>query len=99
RYLIVTGVQTCALPILSRDAQQMPVFVGRCLGVVSVVAGDAELHVRAHDLVISGLVAIGGDSQLVAGPARELEEGHDDIGHGLRSEERRVGKERRDRWM
>src|SRR2546421_6881749 len=83
RDLIVTGVQTCALPI--SDVELALLEVEAALGVFAGLEGDSfdageALESPDFDLVISG---------------REVELGGEEA---LRSEERRVGKECRSRW-
>src|SRR5262249_59517210 len=74
----VTGVQTCALPIL-------PVFLDLHTGPVLLVGAGELAHAK-----LRVLVAAGARIRWHATSA-----GHDV--HGLRSEERRVGKEGRAR--
>src|SRR3712207_6967140 len=84
----VTGVQTCALPILwSKRARDHIDTVPFLFGVV-VAAG---LVVAAMVLVAGEPVAaISGDDLLIAAYVAVVP--------GARSEERRVGKECRSRW-
>src|SRR5687767_15305619 len=84
---LVTGAQTCALPICAVQ----PVDKPRVLGpLVEIGAGAAINHGRGK---------AGGNS----GPARiagaESEEAFQCIVELVRSEERRVGKECRRRWV
>src|SRR2546430_6768391 len=87
RDLTVTGVQTCALPILLEDAAAGPVAVG-------AVELDEPL-VWPLLFPVGGVdergVALDADVQAISGGGRGR-------GCGLRSEGRRGGKERRARW-
>src|SRR5690606_40004342 len=76
----VTGVQTCALPIL---AFLLPTALGRLFGSAGNSAWSSA-GIPADSLVHSA------DSQLKTFPLRCFWE---------RSEERRVGKECRSRWL
>src|SRR5205823_11091850 len=79
---LVTGVQTCALPICPAEAARPPQgFAGPGGHLVSAErqAGEPTAAGRAH-------------SGRVAGAIPHLDEGP------FRSEERRVGKECRSRW-
>src|SRR5206468_6365899 len=89
RDLIVTGVQTCALPIL-RNAEFG--FLGVCV------------YTRMHTPRFSGQPANAGDFVFVRIPSRPIRTSCENVGtvfpllarpsgQGLRSEERRVGKE------
>src|SRR5688572_31527357 len=86
RDLTVTGVQTCALPILLAIIAYL-ICVGACIKVL-----------LPHGLVFSfrGLCAHAGRSRGGGRRAR----GRPGSGHGLdrRSEERRVGKDGGSRW-
>src|SRR5207244_7423694 len=84
---LVTGVQTCALPILrGPDTRE----IGR--GLVAYDAEDAEKIKGRSSPDVMAILGISGRAEmihrddLVVGP------------HGARSEERRVGKERGCRW-
>src|SRR5206468_8183419 len=88
RDLIVTGVQTCALPISRRPA------IARNIGCYG---GDAQTgahatgdcHARAFSrAAVRGQTAICGRADATVGMDRGF----------ARSEERRVGKECRSRW-
>src|SRR2546430_13637395 len=83
RDLTVTGVQTCALPILARD--------------LGMSQPQASKHLRVLREV--GLVRVrgAGKKRLYGLDARGLRPVHEWVG-GFRSEERRVGKECRSRW-
>src|SRR2546430_8950636 len=82
RDLTVTGVQTCALPILTRTAARRD-FRPVATGInVAVDVTSALRHVRSENVVAR---IPGSDPALT----REAV---------LRSEERRVGKECRSRW-
>src|SRR5206468_10088728 len=92
RDLIVTGVQTCALPISLRDLGEHRLK-------------DLALAERIHQLVIEGLPNDFPPLRSLDRIPNNLPEqvttfiGRDgDILQGLRSEERRVGKECRWRW-
>src|SRR5256885_6945236 len=78
----VTGVQTCALPIL--DDAVLPAAGGRLQA-----AGDVGPEADAAGAEIDGpeVGPIGAADRAAAGPVA-----------GVRSEERRVGKECRSRW-
>src|SRR2546430_13549740 len=82
RYLTVTGVQTCALPIFGRERRaggEIAHLRELANGVqVAAVAGDAQ---RRSDL-----------------PRRSVGERDASGDAQSRSEERRVGKECRSRW-
>src|SRR5207302_5710141 len=85
----VTGVQTCALPILGKfDAERR----GRCRNTDSSVEAPG----------MSAAVALVGERRAAARPlhARAVLVCHLSLLHALssRSEERRVGKECRIRW-
>src|SRR5256885_6237862 len=79
----VTGVQTCALPILARGGEELP--------AAACYEAEAQLPelVRAHLGVEP--------TKLYVGP-RRLAVRVDDLPQRTRSEERRVGKECRSRW-
>src|SRR5206468_4967473 len=95
RDLIVTGVQTCALPIFESGQRRV------------VPAADHGLPIRAQgDNASTAKAARWRGEEL---PGREVPDdeaiigGHDHLGvvidgDGMRSEERRVGKEWRSRW-
>src|SRR5256885_11840677 len=78
----VTGVQTCALPILCRTVVGWECCAGAAFGLGGGVPGEGK----------AGADRSGGD---VAAAAPVVDEGCSDI---ERSEERRVGKEGRSRW-
>src|SRR5687767_15558928 len=80
---LVTGVQTCALPICHRD-------VRRLIGNVDDVRLTAALEQRR---------VYGGDRDRRVLNVRFAEFGRYDDLLELRSEERRVGKECRSRWL
>src|SRR2546428_3510838 len=84
RDLIVTGVQTCALPISSASGFDMVVmFPSRfSLGYVKSTDNRREPASTRDDSMILSEEAFG----------------HPGFGGALRSEERRVGKECRSRW-
>src|SRR5206468_5729428 len=84
RDLIVTGVQTCALPI-SRDREGRPGAARRRAGRAQPVAQP-----RARDGAARGGPRSGASGRAPP-PADEADEG--------RSEERRVGKEGRAGWQ
>src|SRR5687767_15435156 len=91
RYKLVTGVQTCALPILlQRDPEEvvrlgigrvppkcLPQPIDRALKILLADVGVTEVE---EDVGIAGI--------RIGGPREEIR----------RSEERRVGKECRARW-
>src|SRR3712207_9259130 len=89
----VTGVQTCALPIYLRIVELMAKRLG--LPERTVIARDivrsGNTSSASVPLALSALLESGearsGDLALILG-----------YGAGLRSEERRVGKECRSRW-
>src|SRR5206468_7629891 len=96
RDLIVTGVQTCALPIWrgwlavelfacagDRARLERSEILARAAGLPRIAAGDVHMHVRARRALQDTLTAI-----RVKKPLAEC---------GFRSEERRVGKEGRPR--
>src|SRR2546428_9770814 len=85
RYLIVTGVQTCALPILRDKKEDFYLTVSR-LEPYKRVDLLVEAFARRHD---RRLVVIGDGPEL-----RHLRS----KASPNRSEERRVGKECRSRW-
>src|SRR5206468_9975773 len=97
RDLIVTGVQTCALPILlwharykrSADQANFWALARRCKKFVKVVG--QKLHVLTCAVLENELKSTGGAD---AGYRRRREAENSP----LRSEERRVGKECRSRW-
>src|SRR2546430_3855350 len=82
RDLTVTGVQTCALPILEigRGAQG---------GSVYVPDGDASGAVLPDDVDVAVEIHVAGGADRPSGKR---------AGVDVRSEERRVGKECRSRW-
>src|SRR5206468_4847882 len=94
RDLIVTGVQTCALPILLRDAVGV---VGshdaelRSVGVDDADLPGTDLGVDARLLFDLGYAAPPGTQASAAVRATNMSSAR------LRSEERRVGKEWGDR--
>src|SRR5205823_9360701 len=81
---LVTGVQTCALPILVEAAQVVALTMLRAR-----LGADAAARLRLG--LVMGLLE-GGPSAVRTARQLNLE------GHVLRSEERRVGKECRTRW-
>src|SRR5688572_33417160 len=84
RDLTVTGVQTCALPILGGHPQHLkkPDQLGRLVvGANNTIREHATLH-RA--MKPDAITIVGDNNLLMAGAHR--------------SEERRVGKECRSRW-
>src|SRR2546428_8326140 len=83
RDLIVTGVQTCALPISQRRSHRIhPVTTSLSFTIAATVIGSAA---NAHQLT-SPLIA-----STIATPSAPSK-------NTKRSEERRVGKECRSRW-
>src|SRR3989440_5563829 len=82
RYLIVTGVQTCALPIYA-DAESVGGDFYNLLNLpddrIGVIIGDVTSHGFGAALIMALVMAASGI-------------------HAQRSEERRVGKECRSRW-
>src|SRR2546430_13652110 len=82
RDLTVTGVQTCALPIWPPEIQLL------YDGGEAVLAGNAEGFLRAQ-LAHAGATLTTTD--VARDPATDRQ-------GGVRSEERRVGKECRSRW-
>src|SRR2546430_17724563 len=88
RDLTVTGVQTCALPILSL-----------LLAVVDV-RDRAAVNRAAEALVRAGRVpdVLINNAGLASGLAKIHEGDPEDWDRMIRSEERRVGKECRSRW-
>src|SRR2546430_9008673 len=82
RFLPVTGVQTCALPISVR------------LLVARLLLGEQLLHRLAADL--GELALERPHARLARVVAHDVADR--DLGHRQRSEERRVGKECRSRW-
>src|SRR5207249_6316033 len=85
----VTGVQTCALPISSVTSEERDEHGGR---VAAERVGEADPG--AVDLARAGVVTELRDDLGDLGGAG----GADRMALGLRSEERRVGKEGRARW-
>src|SRR2546430_7968205 len=81
--LTVTGVQTCALPILRVDERETSV-IGRAW------PADRRLDERKRTATERSLAAV--DDYIIQ--IRLLRKAH----HNTRSEERRVGKECRSRW-
>src|SRR5256886_10365790 len=82
RDLTVTGVQTCALPILPPHLYLMPV----------ISCANSAKCAAHNDFPFGNLKSIwAGKSQLPRPPAAAGRHSH-------RSEERRVGKECRSRW-
>src|SRR5256886_10251202 len=84
RYLTVTGVQTCALPILLGTSESCIAAHASDLAV-ALVALDAAVEVR-------------GASAKRTVPLNDLYHLPASTPHIERSEERRVGKECRSRW-
>src|SRR5206468_5887934 len=90
RVLIVTGVQTCALPILPRAvvlADRHGPFLGDVL--VARDRDDEEIAKRARVLEMNEVPHVHQIEGAVA---------QDDFLIAIRSEERRVGKKCRSRW-
>src|SRR5205823_9694923 len=89
---LVTGVQTCALPILAAEGEVEPL----ALPCLRLVGGD-ELGTPGIDELLD---TRGGVAHLLAGRGAvggvERLDALLDVGD--RSEERRVGKEGRSRW-
>src|SRR5207247_7606555 len=87
---LVTGVQTCALPILGADDPMRAVIVA---GLATAVQESGLVHesVPLYEEAIAGLDAQGAE-QTAAHACLELARALWNIG---RSEERRVGKARR----
>src|SRR2546430_9203531 len=83
RDLTVTGVQTCALPIL---VPQQPVQLA------------GELRIQPGLVVLGGELVQRADQRLGQEPAAVRAEMPALVGAVPRSEERRVGKECRSRW-
>src|SRR5205823_9139218 len=84
---LVTGVQTCALPIFRRLFLPVLWFVASHVLTVKTPLGR---KVRPHVLVDGApRIRVKSEDLLVAGVER--------VGKTVRSEERRVGKERRSR--
>src|SRR5690606_40582358 len=83
----VTGVQTCALPILLTD----PAAVRRNMGLTGQAATVDELLTGRENLRLVG--------SLYGLSPRYIRRASDDLLERFRSEERRVGKECRCRWM
>src|SRR5258706_7538307 len=79
----VTGVQTCALPILGQGVANA---VGMALGQ-ALMAGKFD---KEKKLLQGRVWCLAGDGCMMEGVASEAS--------SLRSEERRVGKECRSRW-
>src|SRR5947208_3815393 len=89
---LVTGVQTCALPISRREGARRDAHVHRWLQVAARSAGPRQVHV----LLLRARTPPGGDGRDADGLVRLY------VCWGTfptpRSEERRVGKEWRSRW-
>src|SRR5690606_40876908 len=91
----VTGVQTCALPILKRSAKARTE-----VGLQGTLSSRLQPNHPTDDLstvtllVYTGLSLGSGDALIGLNPAIDTV---DNIGAILRSEERRVGKECRSR--
>src|SRR5437762_6162089 len=81
----VTGVQTCALPIYARIRDP----AHRAIGGLAMSTTETK-----HQILVGGAWAdaASGETMEVLNPATE------DVIAEVRSEERRVGKERRARW-
>src|SRR5205807_5185325 len=91
----VTGVQTCALPILP----QVPLAAGLPVDGGLLERLDALGEVPAHDHRVRPEIAhdVGGDVRGQRAQGRRARQQRvDEV--VLRSEERRVGKEGRSRW-
>src|SRR5206468_6037870 len=92
RDLIVTGVQTCALPILRRDARPAS---GE---ILSAVEGSRAV-LEMPEVQLQGVRRRAARLRHLDGLQRVESLPHTvSHGPGLRSEERRVGKECRSRW-
>src|SRR5206468_4779249 len=89
RALIVTGVQTCALPILDRWCRYDPSLSepSRETGIPRTAVVSAEVTAGAAGTIASNLSALGAGRVAVLGVI-----GDDGNGEELRSEERRVGE-------
>src|SRR2546421_6418300 len=85
RYLIVTGVQTCALPISAQRPRRLSCLRRR----VEAAAGDKRTSAQA--------VGRGESVRHTRGDG-QVDDGQRDGRPLQRSEERRVGKECRSRW-
>src|SRR2546425_2940265 len=79
---LVTGVQTCALPILVSAGTTKPSFYGTVLIAQCRLPGDQHGPVERR----------------FRGPGRDHLPVRSEPGRKRRSEERRVGKECRSRW-
>src|SRR5205823_11587887 len=87
---LVTGVQTCALPIFALDALRIRMLLGiACDADLEVADLLQPLHEGGGILVTAGMRAVFGAH---AG-RRIAAQRHDVADAGVRSEERRVGKE------
>src|SRR3546814_1727107 len=85
RCALVTGVQTCALPILAAEALRLPGLLHDCL-VGILRPGDARVLEEApEDGEGVGLILLQLHRRIPSGPRFHVV--------GRRSEERRVGKE------
>src|SRR5690606_40958401 len=91
----VTGVQTCALPIL--HTEQVPGFFRVAIGDATVTAlYDGYVHLDPNLLKGRSQKEV---QTLLANMFLENDQGMQTAVNGyLRSEERRVGEERRSRW-
>src|SRR2546429_6021472 len=87
RYVAVTGVQTCALPILSLSPETITANTGMQAVIVS---GDKDFY----QLIRPGVALLNPGR----GGQAAVEEQWVDQANASRSEERRVGKECRSRW-
>src|SRR5256886_17323805 len=91
RVLTVTGVQTCALPISRRQGRDLPkrLPLEDARGIMTTFNRREFLETSA------GVIAAGMSPPLLTQSKKPLRLG---LIIGIRSEERRVGKECRSRW-
>src|SRR5438034_11680861 len=87
----VTGVQTCALPLT--NPHEIPKLVKI---VLNVGMGDASKNPKALESAVAELGAITGQQPVVTRAKKAI--ANFNLREGMRSEERRVGKECRSRW-
>src|SRR5206468_8209427 len=92
RDLIVTGVQTCALPICYRHIADQ--LVRRVVTLDDFAYGVRRFVIGLAKKVLIANVVAGPADTIFAMPLPELSAAH----AWLRSEERRVGKEGTSRW-
>src|SRR5690606_40778787 len=95
----VTGVQTCALPIFGA-CRPRPRRTGSPQAAVRAIRAGQEGVLPARTGWYRPVAAGFGRGEMPwrGGDRKKLADGHEDAGNGLRSEERRVGKECDSEW-